>query len=114
MKRVQPSWRLTHTRHRQRGRWRAQMTCTCGAAMCYICRQPIGPEGYKHFCQHMHEHGTCPENCGRCYLYTNAEQDDLMAIEEERAKAERELPPVERAAGRAPAAGAAAATAAAH
>jgi len=68
-----------------------KMTCRCGALMCYICREAIPANiGYGHFGQHVHEPGKSCEQCKKCVLFTNAEQDDLMAVEEARKLAEAE------------------------
>ena len=87
-----------------------KMTCRCGALMCYICREAIPASiGYSiffyfypgawvfltcvkpdHFCQHVHEPGKGCQQCKKCVLFTNAEQDDLMAVEEARKLAEAE------------------------
>ena len=40
------------------------MTCSCGATMCYICRQPSN--GYSHF----YGQGTQP-TAGKCPLYSD-------------------------------------------
>jgi hypothetical protein len=53
------------------------MTCTCGANICYICRNDITVEKYKHFCQTPH---CTHEKCGKCLLYTNAVEDDRKAM----------------------------------
>ena len=58
-----------------------KMTCpTCRSFICYVCRQLISKSvGYKHFCQTPHcKH----ENCNKCPLYSNAEEDDRRAAKE--------------------------------
>ena len=48
--------------------------------MCYICRQELkGQNPYQHFCQVPHcDH----KKCGKCTLYSNAEEDDEQAMRE--------------------------------
>lgn len=57
-----------------------KMVCRCGTKMCYICRQELkGVNPYAHFCQVPHcKHKTC----NNCTLYSNAEEDDELAIRE--------------------------------
>ena len=57
-----------------------KMTCRCGTKMCYICRQELkGQNPYQHFCQVPHcDH----KKCGKCTLYSNAEEDDEQAMRE--------------------------------
>jgi pyruvate/2-oxoglutarate dehydrogenase complex dihydrolipoamide acyltransferase (E2) component len=52
-----------------------KMKCpSCKTLSCYLCRQEISD--YKHFCQTFN----CQHNsCGKCILFTNAEQDDRRA-----------------------------------
>jgi len=50
-----------------------KMTCRCGAKICYICRQELnGHNPYDHFCK----------KCGKCVLFSNAEEDDQRAMRE--------------------------------
>ena len=57
-----------------------KMTCRCGAWLCYLCRIPISQqEGYAHFCQQPHCDHKC---CKKCRLYSNAEEDDALAMRE--------------------------------
>ena len=63
-----------------------KMTCpTCKSFICYICRQLIpNSVGYNHFCQRPHcKH----DSCGKCTLYSNAEEDDIRATKEAGLKA---------------------------
>ena len=55
-----------------------KMTCSCGAFVCYICRQEIPKNvAYQHFCQTPHcRH----KSCKKCPLYSNAEEDDKIAV----------------------------------
>lgn len=63
-----------------------KMRCSCGTLVCYVCRQRI--RDYSHFCQTAHcDHKTC----GKCRLYTNAEQDDALAMKEAGLKAASEV-----------------------
>lgn len=52
-----------------------KMTCPCcGTISCYICRQRI--KDYSHFCQTA----LCNHQaCGKCILFTNADEDDRRA-----------------------------------
>lgn len=49
-----------------------KMTCSCGAYVCYVCRELIKhKDGYNHFCQHdrgPREFGACPD-CKKCFLF---------------------------------------------
>jgi E3 ubiquitin-protein ligase RNF216 len=56
-----------------------KMTCSCGAKVCYVCRKDISNEGYQHFCQTPH---CAHASCGKCILYSNAEEDDERAMRE--------------------------------
>ena len=54
-----------------------KMTCACGTKICYVCREQV--VSYAHFCQKAHcKH----ENCGKCRMYTDAEEDDRQAVKE--------------------------------
>jgi hypothetical protein len=96
-----------------------QMVCPCGLKLCYICRSPLDNKNpYNHFCQvccrfkiiacyhadaytclffHYLQTPHCThEDCGRCKLHSNTEEDDEQAMREagitaaERYKAELE------------------------
>ena len=58
-----------------------KLTCVCGYSMCYICRQGLGHEdggeGYRHFCQHFRAAGGLCEECDKCDLYKN-EDDEIL------------------------------------
>ncbi|KAF2145282.1 uncharacterized protein K452DRAFT_349516 [Aplosporella prunicola CBS 121167] len=57
-----------------------KLTCPCGYAMCYVCRQRIGPgDGYAHFCQHFREagRGRCAE-CEKCDLWKEGDEDAVL------------------------------------
>ena len=66
-----------------------KMTCACGTHSCYSCRKLISPTvGYNHFCSvPLCDHS----KCGKCVLYTNAEQDDERAMREAGVKAAEEV-----------------------
>ena len=57
-----------------------KMSCPCGVKMCYICREQLVKHNpYGHFCQTPHcQH----KRCGKCTLYSNAEEDDERAMRE--------------------------------
>lgn len=59
-----------------------KLTCVCGYAMCYICRQGLGRghdgEGYRHFCQHFRPAGGVCRECDRCDLYINEDDENLV------------------------------------
>ena len=59
-----------------------KLTCVCGYAMCYICRQGLGrghgDEGYRHFCQHFRPSGGVCRECDKCDLYLNEDNEDLV------------------------------------
>ena len=68
-----------------------KLTCVCGYAMCYICRQGLGcghgGEGYRHFCQHFRPTGGVCKECEKCDLYMN--EDDELLVRRAGALAER-------------------------
>lgn len=68
-----------------------KMVCTnCAYSMCYICRQDIGQQGYKHFCQHFRLiPGKC-DQCQKCDLYIVETDDKAAKKAAERAKIEWE------------------------
>lgn len=59
-----------------------KLTCVCGYAMCYICRQALGrghgDEGYRHFCQHFRPVGGVCRECDKCDLYLNEDDENLV------------------------------------
>ena len=59
-----------------------KLTCVCGYAMCYICRQGLGRghggEGYRHFCQHFRPVGGVCKECDKCDLYINEDDENLV------------------------------------
>lgn len=59
-----------------------KLTCVCGYAMCYICRQGLGRghggEGYRHFCQHFRPTGGVCKECDKCDLYINGDDENLV------------------------------------
>ena len=69
-----------------------KLTCVCGYAMCYICRQGLGKgeggEGYRHFCQHFRPAGGTCRECDRCDLYRN--EDDEAIVRRAGSVAEKE------------------------
>lgn len=69
-----------------------KLTCVCGYAMCYICRQGLGREhggeGYRHFCQHFRPAGGACRECDKCDLYGN--EDDESSVKRAGALAEKE------------------------
>ena len=63
-----------------------KITCGCGAKQCYVCRAAI--KDYTHFCQKFEcKH----QSCGKCPLYSNAEQDDARAMREAGLKAAQDV-----------------------
>ncbi|ORY11354.1 hypothetical protein BCR34DRAFT_624863 [Clohesyomyces aquaticus] len=64
-----------------------KLVCLCGYAMCYVCREGLGNEGYGHFCQHFRERpGESCGVCGKCDLYKTEGEDGVR----ERARREAE------------------------
>ena len=59
-----------------------KLTCICGYAMCYICRQGLerghASEGYRHFCQHFRPAGGACRECKKCDLYMNEDDEHLV------------------------------------
>jgi hypothetical protein len=65
-----------------------KLVCNCGYIMCYVCRQEISSrEGYAHFCQHFRPHGGVCDECERCDLY--GDEDEEAAIRRAAETAER-------------------------
>ncbi|KAG8223928.1 hypothetical protein J437_LFUL003736 [Ladona fulva] len=60
-----------------------KMTCTCGAIMCYLCRQPV--KDYKHFNPESHRQSDL------CPLYSNDGQLDFNAVKAMAKKAKEEV-----------------------
>ncbi|ORY88090.1 hypothetical protein BCR35DRAFT_302003 [Leucosporidium creatinivorum] len=61
-----------------------KMSCRCGAASCFVCRQEISDtEGYAHFCQHFRAVrftlGDCTE-CTKCNLWRAPDDDQAAAV----------------------------------
>lgn len=65
-----------------------KLVCNCGYAMCYVCRNEIGKEGYGHFCQHFRELGGRCKECDRCDLYIVEDEDAVVRRAAERAEKE--------------------------
>jgi len=66
-----------------------KLVCVCGYSMCYICRQGLAREGYKHFCQHFRERpGEKCAECQRCDLYRVEDEDVVVARAKEKAEKE--------------------------
>ncbi|KAG0563045.1 hypothetical protein M758_8G000600 [Ceratodon purpureus] len=65
-----------------------KVTCRCGQAMCYVCRQPV-VGGYRHFCQHarLGPKKTCTE-CERCSLWEEEEEHEVVGAAREAAMKE--------------------------
>ena len=65
-----------------------KLTCVCGYAMCYLCRQNIGKsgrdgaaegaEGYRHFCEHFRPNGGKCAECDKCDLYKSEKEDEIV------------------------------------
>lgn len=66
-----------------------KLVCNCGYIMCYTCRAEItSKEGYAHFCQHFRPHGGRCNECDRCDLY--GDEDQEAAIRQAAVFAEQE------------------------
>jgi len=65
-----------------------KLVCNCGYAMCYVCRNEIGKEGYGHFCQHFRELGGRCKECDRCDLYIVEDEEAVVRRAAERAEKE--------------------------
>lgn len=64
-----------------------KLVCNCGYTMCYICRQEItSKEGYAHFCQHFRPSGGRCEECERCDLYGDEDEEGVIRRAAERAE----------------------------
>lgn len=67
-----------------------KLTCRCGYVMCYICRQDIHLEGYKHFCEHFRDiPGSSCVQCDRCDLYDV--EDERITVERAAERARQEF-----------------------
>ena len=62
-----------------------KLTCLCGYAMCYLCRQNIGKTGnegaagYRHFCEHFRPNpGQKCTQCDKCDLYKSEDEDEAV------------------------------------
>jgi hypothetical protein len=54
-----------------------------------VCRADIRKESYKHFCQHFRQvPGTACEECDRCDLYVQEDEDAAISHAAENAEAE--------------------------
>ncbi|KAF2258178.1 hypothetical protein CC78DRAFT_537986 [Lojkania enalia] len=66
-----------------------KLVCLCGYSMCYVCREGLASEGYKHFCQHFRERpGEQCTVCDKCDLYRV--EDEEVVVKRARERAERE------------------------
>lgn len=57
-----------------------KLTCPCGYSMCYVCRNEISRDGYRHFCEHFRPlaQGSCAA-CTKCDLYRSEDEDIVVA-----------------------------------
>ena len=69
-----------------------KMTCPCGALFCHYCKQPIqGLENpYEHFCQHPTDADMRCEECNKCHLFLEPEDEAKVEAERLKGEAERE------------------------
>lgn len=72
-----------------------KMTCSCGAHVCYVCREIIkGKDAYGHFCKHdrgPREFGACPD-CKKCFLFLRSTEDaDKQLVEAAKTDATKEF-----------------------
>ena len=72
-----------------------KMTCSCGAHVCYVCREIIkGKDAYGHFCKHdrgPREFGACPD-CKKCFLFLKStEEADKQLVEAAKTDATKEF-----------------------
>lgn len=66
-----------------------KLVCTCGYAMCYVCREGLAGIGYQHFCQHFRAvPGSRCEECDKCDLYRV--EDEAVVVGRAKERAERE------------------------
>jgi len=65
------------------------LTCRCGYQMCYLCRHDLTSIGYSHFCPHFRitPAQDC-EECDKCFLYRNENEDEVARIAGRRAAEE--------------------------
>lgn len=72
-----------------------KMTCSCGAHVCYVCREIIkGKDAYSHFCNHdrgPREFGACAD-CKKCFLFLKSTEDsDKQLVEAAKLDATKEF-----------------------
>ncbi|KAF2242346.1 hypothetical protein BU26DRAFT_467555 [Trematosphaeria pertusa] len=66
-----------------------KLVCLCGYSMCYVCREGLAEQGYKHFCQHFRERpGEACRECDKCDLYRVEDEDAVVKRARERAERE--------------------------
>lgn len=66
-----------------------KLVCTCGYAMCYVCREGLAGVGYQHFCQHFRAvPGSRCAECDKCDLYRV--EDEAVVVARAKERAERE------------------------
>ncbi|KAL1594296.1 hypothetical protein SLS60_010053 [Paraconiothyrium brasiliense] len=66
-----------------------KLVCTCGYAMCYVCREGLAGIGYQHFCQHFRAvPGSKCMECDKCDLYRV--EDEAISVQKAKERAERE------------------------
>jgi hypothetical protein len=66
-----------------------KLVCTCGYAMCYVCREGLAGIGYQHFCQHFRAvPGSKCGECDKCDLYRV--EDEAVVVQRAKENAEKE------------------------
>ncbi|KAF2727729.1 hypothetical protein EJ04DRAFT_581819 [Polyplosphaeria fusca] len=64
-----------------------KLVCLCGYSMCYVCREGLAVQGYKHFCQHFRERpGERCTECDKCDLYRVEDEERVVAKAREKAE----------------------------
>lgn len=71
-----------------------KLVCPCGYAMCYVCRADVRTEKYSHFCPHFRPRGGSCQECTRCDLYKD--EDEEAVVTAARSRAEQEWWDMER------------------
>lgn len=65
-----------------------KLTCPCGFKMCYVCRENITENGYRHYCDHFRPTGDgrpC-RTCKKCNLWENEDEEAVLAKAKETAE----------------------------
>ncbi|RXG70540.1 E3 ubiquitin-protein ligase [Armadillidium vulgare] len=68
-----------------------KMVCSCGAMMCYLCKQPIS--GYNHFAPDNNRSSTTKNSQNKCPLWSNSLKLHAEEVQKRAAEAKQKLDP---------------------